>query len=272
GNVSDLLGSFLDDQISLMEDPDTAMTVLKAYVSVKGTKRPANEQEATENIFSFGKEIPPGRIKDQIHNFVKLRILRDKDDNGRYELRHDSLAEKVYFKFTTSEKDLLEVKQFIETSYQSYMKRKIILSNDDLNYISNKDTLLNLNTDLKEFLLDSRKHQKAKSRTVRRLIIISAIAFILLLSTLVFYIVRKTKMTESVSLKESISQYTRPIDQFCLAGASWKSYKGEEAKEALLKSFNNIIRNPGNDESIINISKEYLTVFKPVSSPIEFAD
>jgi WD40 repeat protein len=272
GNVSDLLGSFLDDQISLMQDPDTAMTVLKAFVSDKGTKRPASEQEATDNICSFGKVVSPERTKELILNFVKLMILRDKDDNGRYELRHDSLAEKVYDKFTTSEKDLLEVRQFIENSYQSHLKRKIILSNDDLNYISNKDALLNLNADLKKFIEDSRKHQKAKSKTVRSLVVISAIAFIMLLSTIVYYIVRKTKMTESVFLKESISQYNRPIDQLCLAGASWKSYKGEEAREALLKSFNNLIRNPGTDENFIKLRKEYLTEFKPVSSSIEFAN
>jgi WD40 repeat protein len=272
GNVSDLLGSFLDDQISLMQDPDTAMTVLKAFVSDKGTKRPASEQEATDNICSFGKVVSPERTKELILNFVKLRILRDKDDNTRYELRHDSLAEKVYDKFTTSEKDLLEVRQFIENSYQSNLKRKIILSNDDLNYISNKDALLNLNADLKKFIEDSRKHQKAKSKTVRSLVVISAIAFIMLLSTIVYYIVRKTKMTESVFLKESISQYNRPIDQLCLAGASWKSYKGEEAREALLKSFNNLIRNPGTDENFIKLRKEYLTEFKPVSSSIEFAN
>ncbi len=272
GNVSDLLGRFLDDQISLMQDPDTAMTILKAFVSGKGTKRPADELEVIDNIRSFGKEISPETIRELIRKFVKLRILRDKDVNDRYELRHDSLAGIVYEKFTTAEKDLLEVRQFIENCYQSFLKRKMFLSNDDLTYISNKDSLLNLNNDLKKFLEDSRKHQKAKSRTVRRLIIISAIAFILLLSTIVFYIVRKTKIAESVFLKESISQYTRPIDQLCLAGASWKSFKGEEAREALLKSFNNIIRNPGNNKNFIKLREDYLTEFKNVSTTIEFAN
>lgn len=272
GNVSDLLGSFLDDQISLMDDPDAAMTVLKAFVSDKGTKRPASEQEAIDNIRCFGKEVSRERTNELIRKFVKLRILRDKDDNDRYELRHDSLAEKVYDKFTTSEKDLLEVRQFIENSYQSHLKRKIILSNDDLIYISNKDALLNLNADLKKFIEDSRKHQKAKSKTVRSLVVISAIAFIMLLSTIVYYIARKTNISESVYLKDTISQYTRPIDQLCLAGASWKSFNGEEAREALLKSFNNLIRHPGNDENFVKLSKKYLAEFKPVSSSIEYAN
>ena len=129
GNVSDLLGSFLDEQISLMENSETAMTILKAFVSDKGTKRPANEPEVIENIRSFGKDISPETIRKLIRNFVKLRILRDKDVNGRYELRHDSLAGKVYEKFTTAEKDLLEVRQFIENCYQSFLKRKMLLSN-----------------------------------------------------------------------------------------------------------------------------------------------
>jgi WD40 repeat protein len=271
GNVSDLLGNFLDEQVSLMNDPDAAMSVLKAFVSGKGTKRPAHEEEIVENIESTGKEITPGRVRELIHNFVKLRILKDKDDYGRYELRHDSLAEKIYEKFTTTEKELLEVKQFIESSYQSYIKRDLLLSDDDLAYISNKDSLLNLNDDLKKFLEESRKLQKASSKTVRKLIIISSFAFILLLSTIVFFILNKASISKSVYLKESISQFSNPLDQLCLAGASWKSYKGEEASEALLKSFNNAIRNPGQEQILNNLRKKYLIEFKPATKPIEFA-
>jgi hypothetical protein len=142
GNVSDLLGRFLDDQISMMKDPETAMTVLKAFVSGKGTKRPANEKEVIDNVKSLGKEIYPETVKEMTLSFVKLRVLRDKDDIGRYELRHDALAEKVFEKFSAAEKDLLEIRQFIENSYLSYTKRKILLSNDDLNFSS--ATIINI--------------------------------------------------------------------------------------------------------------------------------
>jgi WD40 repeat protein len=273
GNVSDLLGSFLDDQISLMDDPDTAMTVLKAFVSGKGTKRPANEQEAIDNIRSFGKKISPETVKELIQAFVKLRVLRDKDDNGRYELRHDALAEKVYEKFSTAEKELLEIRQFIENAYQSYLKRIILLSNEDLNYISNKDSLLNLNPDLKSFLDESRRHQKARLKTIKRLIIISAFAFIILLSTLAYTLIKRTRVSESVLYaKESISQFTRPIDRLCLAAAAWDTYKNEDAKEALLKAFNNLIRHPGEDDDFKKLRQEYFKEFRSISSPIEFAE
>jgi WD40 repeat protein len=272
GNVSDLLGSFLEEQISLMENPDTAMSVLKAFISGKGTKRPANEPEVIDNIRSFGKEIPSEKVKELIQSFVKLRVLRDKDDNGRYELRHDALAEKIYDKFSTAEKELLEIRQFIENSYQSYLKRKILLNSDDLEYISKKDSLLNLNSDLKVFLEESRKHQKARAKVVRRLVFISAVAIVLLIATIVYTLIKSNRANQSVSnAKNSISQYTRPIDKLCSAGAAWKAKKGESAKEALLKAFNDLIRNPGKIQDFNKLRQEYLSDFKPVSSPIEFA-
>ena len=179
----------------MMDDPDAAMTVLKAFVSGKGTKRPASESETIDNVLSLGKEISPESVKELIRKFVNLRVLRDKDDNGRYELRHDALAEKVYEKFSSAEKELLEIRQMIENAFQYYLKRKILLNNDDLNYISNKDSMLNLNPELQEFLDESRKHQKERKRGIKILTIISAFAFILLLSTIAYTLINRSKIS-----------------------------------------------------------------------------
>jgi hypothetical protein len=273
GNVSDLLGSFLDDQVSIMEDPDLAMTVLKAFVSGKGTKRPASESETIDNVRSLGKEISPESCKELIRKFVNLRVLRDKDDNGRCELRHDALAEKVFEKFSTAEKELLEIRQMIENAYQYYLKRKILLSNEDLAYISNKDSILKLSPELKEFMDESRKHQEARKKAVKRLIIVSSLAFVILLSTIIYTLITRSNKSNSIVLaKESVIQFTRPVDRLCFAGAAWKSYQSDEAKEALFKSFNSCIRNPGDDKDLLNLRNEYLVEFKPVSSSIESAE
>jgi len=273
GNVSDLLGNFLDDQISLMDDPETAMTVLKAFVSGKGTKRPANEAETIDNVRSLGKEISPELVKELLQTFVNLRVLREKDDHGRYELRHDSLAEKIYEKFSLAEKELLEIRQFIENSYQSYLKRKILLNNDDLNYISNKDSLLNLNTELQKFMEENRKYQRDRLKTFRWLLVISSFALATLFLTIGILLYRKVNTSKSDLLAmESISQFTRPIDQLCLAYTAWKINQSENAKGALLKTFNNSIRQPREDTIFIDLRREYLKEFAPVSTPIEFAD
>jgi WD40 repeat protein len=272
GNVSDLLGSFLDDQISLMEDPDTAMTVLKAFVSGKGTKRPANEQETIDNIRSFGKDIPPEKVKELIQSFVKLRVLRDKDDNGRYELRHDALAEKVYEKFSTAEKELLEIRQFIENAYQSYLKRNILLSNDDLNYISNKDSLLNLNPDLKSFLDESRKHMKAKASTVRRLTVASFLSFLILISTFGYFIFSKISETKTDYKAIRLMTLSDPLLRLKLTSELWKKSPGAIPKEALLKAFNNIMESPGENSVLLSIAGKYNINFEPAPVTIKYAD
>jgi len=53
-----------------------------------------------------------------VQKFINLRILHDKDDSGRYELRHDSLTNKIYGKIALVEKELLEVRDLIEKAYR----------------------------------------------------------------------------------------------------------------------------------------------------------
>jgi len=271
GNVSDLLGSFLDDQISLMDDPDTAMTVLKAFVSGKGTKRPANEAETIDNVRSLGKEISPGLVTELLQTFVNLRVLRDKDDNGRYELRHDALAEKIYEKFSTAEKELLEIRQFIENSYQSYLKRKILLSNDDLIYISNKDTLLSLNPELISFLNESRKQQKAKARTVKRLTAVSFLSFLILICTFGYYLLTKISETKTDYSAIKLMTFSDPLKRLKMTYELWKNSPGAIPKEALLKAFNNILEYPGNDSLSLLIAHRYNIDFDPAPVEIKYA-
>lgn len=114
GNVSDLLGSFLEEQVSQLSDPDSALTILKAFVSTRGTKRQITEQEVQDYSRTLGKNISSADVNSNINHFVNLRILRDRDEYGRYELRHDALAAKIFEKITLVEKELLEIRQFIE--------------------------------------------------------------------------------------------------------------------------------------------------------------
>jgi hypothetical protein len=273
GNISDLLGGFLDEQINLMDDPDLAMTVLKSFVSGKGTKRPASESETHDNVKSLGREIPRETVVNLIQSFVKLRVLRDKDDHGRYELRHDSLAEKIFEKFSLAEKELLEIRQFIENAYQVYLKRKVLLNSEDLFYISNKDSLINLNDELKDYLIKSRKNQLSMKRVVRRLMSISAVATIILLATIVITISKKTKISDANKLAlESISQYTSPVDRLCMAAYAWKTFNGDNSKSALMEAFNYALKYKETDENTDSIRSNYLKEFSVISTPIDFAD
>ena len=179
GEVKDILGTFLEEQISQLDDPETGLVVLKSFVSVKGTKHQITEEEVIEYSKTFGKKIDSEAIKELIQKFIRLRILRDKDEEGRYELRHDSLASKIYEKITLVEKELLEVKYFIENAYVNYDRRHLLLSDEDLKYIAPYEDKLFLNEKSLRFIEQS-KQALQKARRRRQNIAIAAAAIIIL--------------------------------------------------------------------------------------------
>jgi hypothetical protein len=165
GNVSDLLGSFLEEQIKELDEPDTGLAVIKSFVSIKGTKRQLTQQEVIETTRSLGIGIEENNASELLQKFVNLRILRDKDLNNKYELRHDSIATKIYEKITLIEKELMEIYQFLENANAVYARRKVLLSSNDLTYIAPYEERLFVNKETEKLIDISKKElNKIKKR------------------------------------------------------------------------------------------------------------
>ncbi len=182
GDVSDLLGSFLDEQINQLNDPETGLVILKSFVSVRGTKRQVTYLDITDFAATLGKAISEEDLNSLIQKFINLRILRDKDESGRYELRHDSLATKIYEKITLYEKELLEIRQFLDNAYNNYEKRNKLLGIDDLEYIAPYEKKLFLNPGINRFIETSKREVHKAKRRRRQIITVLAIALIAILS------------------------------------------------------------------------------------------
>ncbi len=200
GDVSDLLGSFLEEQISDLDDPGTGLTILKSFVSIKGTKRQITEEEIIDFSRTLGKPVDKETLTGLIQQFINLRILRDKDESGRYELRHDSLAAKIYEKITLVEKEILEVRQFIENAYNNYLQRKLLLSQEDLNYLAPYEDKLFLSKTLQEFVNASKADYLAKRRAFRRITSISTAGFILIAIAIGYYYIMKSQGAKTKDL------------------------------------------------------------------------
>jgi WD40 repeat protein len=181
GEVKDVLATFLEEQISELSDPETGLVILKSFVSTKGTRQQITEEEVIEYTQTFGKSISGDTIKELIQKFIKLRILKDKDEDGRYELRHDSLASKIYEKITIVEKELLEIKSFLENAYANYEKRGLLLTEEDLNYIAPYEDRLFLNEKNLRFIEDSKLafHRARRRRLNFAIAVVSVIIVIL---------------------------------------------------------------------------------------------
>jgi WD40 repeat protein len=182
GNVSDLLGQFLEEQIREFEDPDMGMAILKSFVSVQGTKRQMNAFEILDSVGAFGTEITEPDLLKNLTKFVDLRILRERDESGHFELRHDSLASKIYEKFTAIEKDIIEVRQFIDNAFSVYEKRGKLLNADDLMYIAPYEDKLYLSKSSEAFINKSKNEITRIRRRRRTFAGITGITLIIVLS------------------------------------------------------------------------------------------
>jgi len=205
GDVSDLLGSFLEDQIIQLDDPDRGLVILKSFVSIKGTKRQVTLEDVSEFAGSLGKNISEEELKNLVIRFVNLRILRGKDEGGRYELRHDSLASKIYEKITLVEKEMLEVRQFIENAHANYLKRGIPLDSEDLAYIVTYENRLFLKGELDDFVQTCKRIISEKKRSFNRILRISAVGFFLLIAAVIFYYIQSTSTRKSRRVAQEAS-------------------------------------------------------------------
>lgn len=201
GEVSDLLGNFLDYQISLSAKPDTALAILKSFVSYKGTKRLLNLAEVKDYANTLGEYVREKDVLDIIGSLVQLRILYDKNENGYYELRHDALAAKIFEKISASELEILEVRQFIESAHYFWTKHGVLLSEDDLKYINPFEKRLTLSEELTGFIGKSRETLNRKRNRNRNVLVSGGVTIILLLSVFSIWALKERNRAEGLKIK-----------------------------------------------------------------------
>ena len=158
--------------------------------------------------------------------------MRDKDEAGRYELRHDSLAKKIYEKITIQEHELLDVKQFLTYSLAEYHKRKFLLNDEDLAYIEPFESKLVLDKETREFIRESRKQSSKRRKTRKRFIFIAIVIVTLMFTSLFgFFYSRKQKdkAEEMASMAREESVKAREQKEIAESQRQLAEQKEEEA-------------------------------------------
>jgi hypothetical protein len=182
GRIGNVLSDFLDEQLRSMSNGDFGEALLKTMISTDGTKKQLTLSEISDSLKASGRHSDEKIIEEILRHFIDVRIITDKDDQGYYELRHDAIAWRIYDRMTAGEKELIEVKAFLDNSYKTFRQRKVLLNEDDLKYIELYESKLILNNELKDFLSTSKKEVR-KARLRKRYITVAAtIALITVLS------------------------------------------------------------------------------------------
>jgi len=274
GKLGNLLAGYLDEQLSLMDNKVLGEQVLKTLVSIDGTRRPMRLADIKNHIRQFGKggAIDDEALQNTIQYFVSARILQDRDENGFYELKHDSLAARIYDKISAEEMELMQLRHFVQHALLNYQNRDILLTKDDLAYIQKKEHLLQLDPHETAFIEKSRQNIRAKRRTVRRLTVASAVALLLLLMSIGKHVFDNIRQHDSIVwAHRSISQYQNIDQRLAAAYRAYNAYETPNAREALIRSFNALLAEPTGNHELDSLRNVYLRTFEPAPDSIMYA-
>lgn len=184
GPIDDILGEFVDEQVFKMEEPKLAWSILKCFVSLDGTKLPLPKNEIAKVLGQLGVNCPADKLQNYLEELVSKRILKSADEESRLELRHDSLALKIYERISLQEKERLEVQRFLNLSFKEFQKRGTLLKEEDLAYIAPHERKLDLSAEMTMFIERSRKNSISARRKARNQRIIALLILLLALSSL----------------------------------------------------------------------------------------
>lgn len=232
GKIGDVLSEFLEEQIEEIQDSDKALSILKAFVTTEGTKRQISLEESIEFAYTLGVDIKFNEAELIVQELVKRRILKDKDEVGRYELRHDSLAEKIYLKITQYERELIEVRKFIDYAYEEHVKREFLLNESDLAYILPYEDRLHLKPEVIEFLLESKKIIQKKKRSRKQLFLIVSVIVVLLISSISLLIFSMNQTIKVKKLAELAQDESKEAMNQSIIAEQQRKIAEENANEA----------------------------------------
>ncbi|MCX6254214.1 MAG: hypothetical protein NTV31_07020 [Bacteroidia bacterium] len=203
GRIGNVLSDFLDEQLRIMQHGDLGEAVLKTMISADGTKKQVNLKDISDNLQTTGHSPDQKLIEEILRHLIDVRIITDKNELGYYELRHDAIAGRIYERMTAVEKELIEVKSFLDNSYKIYQQRKVLLTENDLKYIALHENKLILNDELKDFIRTCKKEvHKARQRR-RNIALAAAVSLIIVLSGFTLWaFIERTNALEQTKLAE----------------------------------------------------------------------
>ncbi|MBC7893193.1 MAG: WD40 repeat domain-containing protein, partial [Sphingobacteriaceae bacterium] len=124
GAIDDVLERFLDEQKAAVgaaltpADRPAVGRVLEAFVTYEGTRQEQSAEGLQENT-----GLEPVLVRRVLNDLEKVRLLRQED--GRYELAHDSLAKVVDKNRSAEQRQVNDVLRRLKDEYRVYRKNGV---------------------------------------------------------------------------------------------------------------------------------------------------
>ena len=232
GNIEDVLGLFLDTQMSEISQtfsqryPSVSKAalrkILSRFVTLDGTKAPLRLAEIKS----------PNLNDEQVQYFLQqletARILRQED--GMFEIAHDTLALHIADQRSTEEIAFLEIIKMIKDRYRVYPQTNTLLNQSELQIIK-----LNANLKTEEVLsseewnyIEKSKSYQNRQRNLKRLLTFGIIGLLSAFSVFSFYQqgIAQQKEQEAIEAQKQTEENLKQlkIEQAQKATAKYKEH------------------------------------------------
>lgn len=235
GKSDDWIGSYIEEQMSNCNHYDEGLSILKVFAAISGTSKQADVDEIIDFTRTIGKDIPKNIIDTCLQHFIDARIIRDKEEQGKYEFRHNTLASRISEKINQMEVTLIKEFEFIENAFIRYETEHIWLSEQDLKNIAPYEDKLILPVKFRNFINQSKWELHKNKHHTKRLIIFSAITLFVFFS--VFSVWALTERFKAIKQKEIAEQQRGiAIEQKQLAEKMRQEAEKHEADAILSKN------------------------------------
>lgn len=191
GDIGDVLRNFLEEQAIRIQKTlssrhadlpeDTVWQILSPLATLEGTKEPMLENTLIKRL----PTLPPAVVSEGLRLLEQQRILRFDENEGRYEVAHDSLAARIAEHRNDDEIAILEIRRLVSSQMALKADAREFFSEKQLNLIDPYLGKLGLEAEALELIEESRKWVEATARKRRRrnLIIGSVLAVAAVAST-----------------------------------------------------------------------------------------
>ncbi len=249
GQLGDVLGDLLDEQIGQCGDPRKAETLLKAFVSDQGTKRPLSDPEAEGWMKAMDQPMEGSALQHLLQELVDRRLLTERDESGRHELRHDALAARIFERITKVEKEVAEARTFVAQAHKQFTKRNQPLTRADLDYLRPYKQQLHLSDAEERFVEDAFADERAREDRARRKRMWIIGGLVALLAAVGLFTVRtvnalakERRMSESVRLVQRADELvdSDPQAAYLLAERGFHLDPTLNAERAVMRAYNSL--------------------------------
>lgn len=207
GDVANILGAFLVEEVGKLPEPDTGRQLLKAFVTQEGTRKAITRTSVAQEVAGFGGEIAPDVLDDLLQRLARVRILREVADTDTFELRHDALAATVASWITEVEKELIEVRDNILNRFREWEARNqpdsALLDSEFLDYLEVFRQRLDplMDDEMREYIEESSAFIQRQKAAKRRLVVGSLLAVAILV--IAFGVVYLANVTQARNRAEA---------------------------------------------------------------------